>query len=99
MTAEFSPTPSQAFDIAASTRRVIAMLEGKPGAADALLAPDVQFLVETIGSSRRQSPSRCASELILASLSEYERQGLLAVYRSVASAAADIAAGPFAGGA
>lgn len=98
MSAEWSlVTPIQAFYVAASLRRVIAVLEGKPGATDALLAPDILFLIEDLGSIRRQSPSRCASDLLLAALSEHERQSLLAVYRSDASAATDAAARPFAG--
>ena len=97
MSAEWSSSAAKAFDIAASMRRIIAMLEGEPGAADALLAPDILFLFETIGSGRGQSESHCASDMILSSLSEPERRALLSVYRSVATSATDIAASPFGG--
>lgn len=98
MSAEWSSSSAaQAFDVAADVRRSIAMLEGRPEAADALLARDILFLFETIGSSRGQSLSRCAADMILSSLSEPERQALLSVYRLVVTVLADIAASPFGG--
>jgi len=97
MSAEWSSSAAQAFDIAASMRRIIAMLEGRPEAADDLLAPDILFLFKTIGSGRGQSESRCAADMILSSLSKPERQALLIVYRSVVTVLADIAASHFDG--